>query len=198
MNHLKPSTMLSFFFPFSGGNRERYKASEYLLYGGAGFLIIFLIVLYVFEFSHFNRTLNARRLVVGSLLVGVILGVILGRRFQDSGEDMTEKIQIYVFFIFICGLFMPLFGSLANRLLSFSAATPVPVEFVEEKPFYSSLYGMLRGERARTTGYYLFFYKDQRLHRIENKQPMFPNAQQGDTVAVPVKRGLFGVEFVGQ
>lgn len=179
-----------------GGNRLRLSRSEYLRYGGLGLLFVLLIVVYVFEFKYFDRTLNVKKLVVGSLLFGLTLGLFLGYKYRSSARDLTERFQIYTFFVFICVIFMPLFGNLSNRLLSFAPARVMEVEFVEESAFYASNYGVIKGEKIKASGYYFFFYRDGKLERIKNNKPLFPDKARGDMVPLRVKKGLWGFQLV--
>ena len=172
------------------------KASEYIKYGGLGLLFIGLIVLYVLEFKYFHNTFATSVLVFYSLLVGLIVGLILAYLFRASATDLTETVQIYVFFVSMCMIFMPLFGSLTNRLLDVSPLELREVEFVEEMPFYSSRYGLLEGEKMEPSGYYSFFYHEARLERIKTDRPLFFESKRGDNVEIFVKRGFWGFEYM--
>ena len=184
------------FGPGLGGNREKLKTSEYLRYGGLGVFLILLIVLYVFEFRHFDNTLRVKGLVIASLIVGALLGLLLGIRYRHRGADLTEKVQIFVFFIVISMIFMPLIGNLSNRLLSFRQAVPTEVEFVEERPYLSDRMGVIKGEEIKPTGYYLFFYHQQTLFRIKSKTARFGGLQRGDLIQLDIKKGLWGWQVV--
>ena len=178
------------------GRRERLQASEYLKYGGIALLFIGLVVLYVFELPYFHNTFSAINLVLWSLCLGLILGAFLAHRFSDSAQDLTEMIQIYVFFIVMCMIFMPLFGSLSNRLLDDERVELREVEFVDEVPFYSSRYGVLKGEQLEPTGYYCFFYHEAHLERIKSDRALFFEKKRGDNVEIFIKKGFWGFEYM--
>ncbi len=158
--------------------------------------ILSLVVLYALEFRYFDRTLGFGRLLGWSLPVGAVLGGLLGYRFQRQGRERLERIQIYVFFIVLCTLFAPLFASLSNRLLSWRSPRPVAVEFAGTDPRYASRFGLTKDEVPEANQYHLFFYRDDRLHRIKTEAPRFPEAEQGDTVVLNMKRGLWGFDIV--
>ncbi len=158
--------------------------------------IIGLIVLYVFEFEWLNRTFHSGRLVFIFLLLGAIVGYFLSKKFRKTGKDWIEKLQLTLLIAVPLTLFAPLLGSLSNRLLSFRAAHSILVEFVEEKPYFASIFGVLQDEKVKPTGYRSFFYKDQQLIRLQSKTPLFERAVQGDTVQLQLKKGLWGFEFV--
>lgn len=181
----------------SGGNRIKMSRAEYLRYGGLGLLFILLIVLYVFEFKYFNLSLGIKPLILASLLFGLLLGLFMGYRFRKSAGDLTERVQIYVFFVFIFMIFMPLFASLSNRLLSFRAVQMEEVEFVDQSANYSSRMGLIKGETVKPTGYHSFFYRNNHLYRVKTKQALFsPEQERGDRVAIPIRKGLWGIEWI--
>jgi hypothetical protein len=155
-----------------------------------------LVVLYVLEFPYFDRTLNVRSLIGWSVAIGVLLGAWLGYRFRHQAGDLTEGIQLYVFFIVMSALFMPLFGSLSNRMLTWRKAVPVPVEFIDQEARYASRFGLIKEVEVKLNQYFIFFYKDQELYRIKSDVPLFSGKVQGDTVRLPMKRGLWGYEVV--
>lgn len=181
----------------SSGNRIKLSRLEYLKYGGLGLLFIGLIVLYVFEFKYFNLALGIKPLILGSLLVGLLLGMFMGHRFRKTAEDLTERIQIYVFFVAIFMVFMPLFASLSNRLLSFSTIQQTEVEFVEQNAYYSSRMGVIKGEEIKPNSYHSFFYHKDKLYRVKTQSPLFSSELEGrETVVIPIKKGLWGVPWV--
>ena len=185
-----------FSFGSFGGRREILKTREYLIYGGLGLIFILLVVLYVFEFRVFDRTLEVKTLVIRSLLFGILPGAWLGYLFRRSGKDLTEKVQIYVFFILMSVLFMPLFGSLTNRMLSFRPVRTVQVELEGETPFYASRFGVIKGEKIEPTGFYTFFYYNGHLERLKSKQALFPGKERGDQVDLDLRKGLWGYDLV--
>ena len=172
------------------------KRSEYILYTAIALGLVGLIALYVLEFDWFNRTFHAKTLVLVSIIAGALLGLGLGYRFREKGEDLTGRVQIYVFFTVLCALFMPLFASLSNRLLSPYPEREVPVEFIGEEGYYANRFGLVKGEMPEPTGYYLFFYHEGELHRITNDRPLFPDQERGDTVRLNMRKGLWGVRYV--
>lgn len=178
------------------GRREYLKRSEYLKYGSLGFLFLGLVVLYAFEFKYFHNTFSASKLVFWSLCAGLLVGLFLASRFNKSAEDLTGTIQIYVFFIIMCMVFMPLLASLTNRWLDDDEVELREVEFVDEVPFFSSRYGIMEGEKLEPTGYYCFFYHEANLERIKSDKPLFFERERGDNVEIFVKKGFLGFEYM--
>ncbi len=176
----------------NGARTWRY----YLPYVAATLGLIGLIVLYVFEFRWFNRTLEGGKLARNAAILGALIGAALGYRWRRQAGDLTEKVQLYVFFIFLFALFAPLFASLSNRLLSFRPPAATQVEFFDETAFYASAYGLIEGEKPEPTGYHLFFYLDDQLFRIRNDAAAFPDAEPGHSIQLPVRTGLWGFRYV--
>lgn len=172
------------------------RTKDYILYTAAALGLIGLIVLYVLEFDWFNRTITLKPLIIGSLVVGALAGLGTGYRFRALGEDLVGRIQIYIFFTVLCTLFAPLFGSLSNRLLSPFPAREEAVEFIKEEAFYADRFGLIESEKPPPTGYHLFFFYRGELHRIINDHPHFSDRERGDTILLPVRKGLWGVAFV--
>ncbi|HMX39886.1 MAG TPA: hypothetical protein PK971_09965 [Saprospiraceae bacterium] len=161
----------------------------------AAFAFLLLIGLYVREFEVFSRTLQVRALVIGSMLTGAaLIGVLVlafRRRFQPWHRHVTELLFIGVFGM----LFSPLFGSLLNRLGS--TAQQQSFEFVGETPYMTAGYGVLKGEKIQPTGYHLLVRQGSQLYRLRYRsQPYFPISRPGDTVSLPLRHGLFGVQVL--
>ncbi len=155
-----------------------------------------VVVLYVLEFQWFQNYLDLRPMLLGSLVVGILLGIFLGFRFQKSSDDLAEIMQIWSACVILPLFLMPLFASLANRLFAKQAIEQIQVEFWEEKAYIQSRYGILKGEKLDKTGYFVFVVKDGEILRLQSKTPRFPNAKKGDKVNLPLRKGLFGTDFV--
>lgn len=158
-------------------------------------VLLGVIVLYVLEFQWFQNYFGAKRLVLGALAAGLVVGLVLGFLLRKKADEQVEKMQLWAACITLPIMVMPLLVSLTNRLF---AQQPVPtkVEFWEEKAYTMNRFGQLKGQRPEASGYYVFVVKDGKMVRLESDQPVFPAAQQGDTVELPLRKGLFGVEFV--
>jgi hypothetical protein len=153
------------------------------------------IVLYVLEFQWFQNYFGAKRLVMGALAAGLVLGLAIGFLFRKKADEQGEKMQLWATCITLPLLLMPLLASLTNRLFA-QQSRLTPVEFWEEKAYTMNRYGQLKDQRPDTSGYYVFVVMDGEMIRLESDEPVFPTAQKGDTVLLPVRKGLFGVAFV--
>ncbi|MFK7935056.1 MAG: hypothetical protein AB8G22_16210 [Saprospiraceae bacterium] len=174
---------------------EQMSRLEYLKYGSLAIFLLLLIVLYVFEFPYFSNTFGVKKLVVLSLFVGAGLGAVIGYFFRKEAEDLTEQVQLYVFFIILTMIFMPLLGSLSNRLLSFQEVAAEQVEFAEIEPFFTDRFGILKGEKVKPNAFHTFFYRFDALSYIRTKTNIFPDARRGDLININTRKGFWGFDY---
>jgi hypothetical protein len=160
-----------------------------------GLAIIGLVVLYSKEFQYFTNTFNFRSLLWKALPAGGLIGLGAGYFFQRKTVQPLEKVQIMIFFILIFLIFAPLFASLSNRWLHFGGTETRDYPFYQLETFISDRFGMIKGESPSPTGYYLFFIKDHRIVRITTHDARFERNQRGDTIALKIKKGLWGYEW---
>lgn len=151
--------------------------------------------LYVREFAFLYNSIGVKGLVAGSLLVALaaaVAGLWLGReRFTPWKRHVPEILLI----LFCSVLFAPLFGSLLNR--AFSLKEYHSFEFVSEAPYFSSGYGLLKGEKIEPSGYHLTVREKGQLHRFKYKgQAYYPLTKPGERILLPVRRGIFGVRVI--
>ncbi|GJM36166.1 MAG: hypothetical protein DHS20C18_51670 [Saprospiraceae bacterium] len=173
-------------------NRSSLPIREKIKYLLLSLTLIGLVVLYVLEFNFFHLTFNLPGLIIKGLIVGLVLGIGLAIYYQKQASDLTERVQLYVFFIVLCMIFMPLVVSLSNRLLNFAEPVMLQAEYVDIEPYYSDRFGLTKGEKIKPSGYFLFFYYNNRLKRIRLENPPFQDYARGATIVLPVKKGLWG------
>ncbi len=153
-----------------------------------------VVLLYVREFNQLSNTIHASRLVLAALAAGacVSAGILLfyRERFRPWEKHLPEALLIF----FALTLVMPLAASLLNR--SYGALQYESFRFLEEKPYYASAYGALKGERIEPSGYFLLV-KDEKgnTHRFRyRKQAYYPLSRAGDTISLPMHMGLLRFE----
>lgn len=154
-----------------------------------------LLWLYVREFRIFSNTIGVKGLVWGALCAGLLgaAGILycFRARFQPLNRHLTELALLAVLSVF----FAPLFASWLNR--AFGHRLEQSFEFVAERAYLASGYGILKGETLKPTGYYLDVRQNGRLYRFQYKsQAYFPLTRPGESVLLPLKKGLFGVRVV--
>ncbi len=154
-----------------------------------------LIWLYTREYPVFTNTLQASRLVLGAFLLGFLLaaGLLYALRWRlTPWANHVPEVLLIVFFI---PLFMPLFASRLNR--AGGTVKYRMFEFVAEAPYVASAYGWLRYRPIEVTGYRLVVRDGGHLRQFQYKsQPYFSLTHPGDTILLPVRRGLLGVEVM--
>jgi len=158
-------------------------------------LLAILMWLYVREFSVLSNTLEAKFIVFGSMLVvALLVGGALWYwrdRFIPMDRHLPEVVMILVFSV----LFAPLFGSLLNR--SFGKDETQSFEFMAETAYFSSGYGILKGERLKPTGWRLTVREGKKIRTLKYKsQAYYPLTKPGDQILLPVRKGIFGARVV--
>lgn len=168
----------------------------YLLYVGSAMLFFGVIILYVIEFFYFDKTLRIGRLVGVAMLIAIVVGSYMGYHFRKQAEDLTEQIQIYIFFIIACLIVMPLFANLSNRVLAFRPVEMKEVELVKVEPYFSSRYGLLKGESPEPSGYRVYFIYDNELKQVSVKKLWFAEPEQARFITIPLQKGVWGFTFI--
>jgi len=169
---------------------------EYASYVAIVLAVLGLIILYVQEFKHFSRLLNPGYLVWGAVIFGALFGAFWGYRFRQRAEDLTERIQIYVFFILISIFFMPLFASLSNRLLAYAPVQQEQAELFQANAYISRAFGLIEGENTDPSGYNVFFVYQNELYKVSVEELWFETTEEGAQIPLPVQRGLWGVRYI--
>ena len=159
-------------------------------------LLFFVITLYALEFSHFSQTFNIKSLIFTALAIGFLIGCVLANTYRKKMVEQVDKMAVIFGSIILSMLIMPLVMSLSNRLLSFNKAVDKKYEFIKEEAFGSSRFGMVEGMNEDVDGYHIFFVRDGIYERIKSDKPLFDDVKKGTSINLPVKRGLFGWEFV--
>jgi len=195
---IKPIKMPFDFFnsDASGGNPEKMEKADYLKGAGGGLTIMAVIVFYALELDHFENTIGVKSLLIFSFIFGALIGVGLAYYISKRLTDPVERIILFVP-IFLCvTLLMPLLVSSSNRILSFSEVQQIEVQFLQTNRFVKSRFGEVEGLEDQNDGYFLFFVKDGEPKRVKMNENYYPLADRGDKIKVPIRRGLYGFEFV--
>lgn len=154
-----------------------------------------LMALYVREFRVFSNTIGVKSLVVGAIVAALALAggflYFFRTRFQPWQRHQTEITLLF----FLSAFFAPLLASLLNRGLSRSAEQSF--EFIAERPYVASGYGILKGETLKPSGYYLDVRQNGQLYRFSYKsQAFFPLTRPGELILLPLQKGLFGCRVI--
>lgn len=162
------------------------------------FAVLFFVTLtglYVLEFPVLSNTLGVGWLVAGSLTVAVLLAAFVLWRWQERFKPWERHLPEVLLIALFFPVFAPLAGSLLNR--SIGQTQYQSFEFIAERPYFSSNYGLLKGEKPQTTGYFLTVRENGHTRQFRyKKQVYFPLSKPGDDILLPVKKGLFGFRVV--
>ncbi|MEN0006261.1 MAG: hypothetical protein AAF798_19070 [Bacteroidota bacterium] len=179
------------------GNRMSIAFSEKLKYSALVVILLGLVVLSVFEFKHFNRLLASKRFLLWAIAVAGILGASVGVRLARKLHDLTERVQMVVFFTVLSIFYAPLFSSLLNRAFPIWGSYQVEAEFISEKAFYAERFGVTKGSAPPPPSYYeSHLYFKQEIYRFSHKKALYPTLRKGDQVPLTIWIGLWGFEFV--
>lgn len=171
----------------------RDRRYTYIRFLAAGLTVVLfaIIWLYTREFPVLSNTIGVRWLLIGAGMAGALAGgsmlYALRHRLTPWEQHLPELFTILIFSV----LFAPLFISLANR--AGCKTEYQPFLFESELPYFSSNYGLLKGEKIKPTGYSLRVKEGNKLYRfLYKRQPYYPLTQPGDTVLLPVCHGWLG------
>lgn len=155
-----------------------------------------VIFLYSKEIHWFNNTFGIQNLITIGIVGGLLIGVGLGWKWKEYGNDLMEQAVFFILSVFLAVLLVPLLLSLSNRILSPYAIVEEPVEFVEANAFIGSRFGRPKGQASREDGFHIFFIRKNRLERIKTRTNPYLGTQKGEMIALPVKKGLLGFDLV--
>ncbi|MEM8908746.1 MAG: hypothetical protein AAGD05_12940, partial [Bacteroidota bacterium] len=147
-----------FFEPGQHGNPIDMLRSDYVKAFAGAFVIFLVIALYALEMRHFSNTLEVKRLVLISFVVGFGIGGALAFRLRKYGDEPIEVFQICVIVILLTIAVMPLLLSMTNRLIVFQSIQNERAEFVESDAYIASRFGRLPDQEIE--GYHTFVIHD--------------------------------------
>lgn len=159
-------------------------------------IILFsLIGLLVREFPILSNTMGGGALVLGSMLTGLLLSSVVVWHFRERFKPWDRHFPDVALVLVPCIVFAPLFGSLLNRALG--KKVDQTFEFVSEVPFYASGYGILKGEKAKPSGFHLVVRQNGKQHRFKYKsQAYYPLTKPGEKIILPLREGFFGAKVM--
>jgi len=172
---------------------------DYRIWVALGVLVFLAVTtLYAAEIPYFNRYFNFSRLMIYSLIFGLISGGTAAWYFGRSLQDGYDRMRLQIGLLFAGILFAPLLLSLINRNLDPWPRTLEKVEFVALEDRFSSRFGVPADEEEiESNTFHIYFYRNDRLTRIVfNKKPDLGGVEEGDHIGIRVRRGLFGLQWV--
>jgi hypothetical protein len=158
-----------------------------------------IVILYANEIGYLGLYFRPGALLLSSLAFGAALGIVLALLFRGPRQqEPVDRIRRAAILFFTCLILSPLLLSLANRWFGKRENTAVPVVFESEDARYSSRFGVMKEEGGipQPNAYFLYFYHQDQLMRITSPEALFPGAEEGDTIEIPVREGAFGYDWV--
>ncbi len=153
---------------------------------------------YSVEVPYFTNTFGIRFLIFRAVLLGGFLGWFANRFvYRQKGDDMTDRIQIALFFIVPSMIIAPLLALFTNHILS--KKTEVHFEkvvFLKEIPLKMARFGVNKDALKNVDAVYTYFIRSEKQERIRSKHLLFKDIQEGSEVELPIKKGFWGFEFV--
>ena len=156
---------------------------------------IALLWRYTCEFDYFSNTIGLKPLLWGSVAVGMVSALAFLYLQRTRFSPLSRHYPEILFIVVMTGLFSPLLGSWLNRLAGTKQLKTF--QFISEKAYYASGYGVLKGETIMPTGWVLTVNDNGTVRQFKYKtQAYYPISNPGDLISLPVVHGLFGVDVV--
>jgi drug/metabolite transporter (DMT)-like permease len=154
-----------------------------------------LVWMYVREFPLFSNTIGVGWLVLESMSVGLVAALVGIWQFRKRFMPWDRHLADIAFIVVTTVFFAPLFGSWFNRGLGLPASQTF--EFVSETPYFAAGYGVLKGEKLTPTGYHLVVLENGVRRSFTYKtQAYFPITKPGESIILPVCKGLLGAKVM--
>ncbi len=177
-------------------NQIKPNLSNYFKAALAALLIILSVVLYVFEFDHFDKTINIKYLLLLAVILGLLVGILISRRLAINEFELFEQMRIYMICTIICIVFMPLVLSLTNRLLDFRTPDLKTAQILSFQAVGDQPFGHIKGEKLKITNYEWGIELDQQVFNFRTKTLPFGEKKLGDNVQISVYQGLLGIRYL--
>lgn len=182
--------------PDTSANRIKLTRSGYIKMISLTILVFIMIIVYVFQFDHFDKILDIRKWLILSGLTGIGVGYLIGKKNADKEGEAYEQMRIYMICIVLSVVFMPLVMSLINRYGDFKAPQFEQVELLGLKPQVDQPFGHLKGEQPKITHYESAVLLGNKIYNFSTKVNPFSQNAPGDVIQLPVQSGLLGIRYI--
>jgi hypothetical protein len=159
-------------------------------------LAVVSIVLCVLELPTIGLMWKTERLVWAAAGVWCLfLALIIWIAFRRFGQIKPYATEISL--LGLCFLPIALFLALYTNKLG-SERAEIPFTFAVERAYYSAPLGMLKTDKAKPTKFKLTLLDEagETRHFTYTNGPLYPNTQPGETIALPMRKGVFGTWWI--
>jgi hypothetical protein len=151
---------------------------------------------YAQETVYFSNTFDSRYLFFRGLAVGAVIGLAGFFYYKKLATDALERFQLGAFLILLGMIVFPFLAIWSNHFFAKSDPLSTRVVFQRDEPIRTGRFGISKGKLPEIDGFYTYFLKNSDADRIRSKQQLFRGVEQGSEVELPIKKGLWGFEFV--
>jgi hypothetical protein len=151
---------------------------------------------YAHESLYFSNTFGIRYLFFRGLAVGAMLGLGCFFYYKKITTDTLERFQLGAFCVLIGMFVFPYLAISTNHFFAEKGPLSIKVLFQREEPIRTGRFGISKGQLPEIDGFYTYFLRNSDIDRVRSKQQLFRGIESGGEVELPIRKGLWGFEFV--
>jgi hypothetical protein len=151
---------------------------------------------YAHESLYFSNTFQSRSLFFRGSVMGALVGLVGFFFLKNKAADALERFQIGAFSLLLGMFVFPFLALWSNHFFAEKDPLSTKVIFDRNEPIRTGRFGISKGKLPEIDGFYTYFLKDSDIDRVRSKQQLFRGLERGTDVELPVKKGLWGFEFV--
>jgi hypothetical protein len=155
-----------------------------------------LIYGYAQETVYFSNTFDSRYLFFRGLAVGATIGLGVFFYYKKLATDTIERFQLGAFLMVIGMAVFPFLTIWSNHFFAKKDPLSIRVVFQRDEPIRTGRFGISKGKLPEVDGFYTYFLRKSTTDRVRSKQQLFRGMEEGSEVELPIKKGLWGFEFV--
>ena len=159
-------------------------------------LLFGVIYGYSLETLYFSNTFDSFYLFFRGAAIGAIVGLACFFYYRKTATDGLERFQLGAVFVLL-GMFVgPYLAMWSNHFFAKKDPLSINVIFQRDESIRTSRMGVMRGKLPEIEGFYTYFLKNNTTDRVRSKQQLFKGVESGGEVALPIKKGFWGFDFV--
>jgi hypothetical protein len=151
---------------------------------------------YAQESAYFSNTFNSKYLFFRALGVGVLVGLAFFYFFKNAATDALERFQIGAILVVLGMFVLPFLAMWSNHFFSDKGPLSIKVIFQRDEPIRTGRFGISKGKLPEIDAFYTYFIRNGEIDRVRSKQQLFRGIELGTEVELPIRKGLWGFDFV--